>query len=88
MIDIVEKTRMVDRRRYLYRRTEGIHSHHFYIPDRNEKITGEEGNRMKSNINDGIISAIMLAVTTAAGTAVSYGIKKMAEAIASKKGGK
>ena len=52
------------------------------------KITGEEGNRMKSNINDGIISAIMLVATTAVGTAVSYGIKKMAEAIASKKGGK
>ena len=52
------------------------------------KITGEEGTRMKSNINDGIISAIMLAVTTAAGTAASYGIKKMVEAIASKKGGK
>ena len=52
------------------------------------KITGEEGNRMKSNINDSIISAIMLAATTAVGTAVSYGIKKMAEAIASKKGGK
>lgn len=43
---------------------------------------------MKSNINDGIISAIMLAATTAVGTAVSYGIKKMVEAIASKKGGK
>ena len=42
---------MVDRRRYLYRRTEGIHSHHFYIPDRNEKITGEEGKSMSWILN-------------------------------------